>query len=841
MIAQSHLIQARASLADDEPKEAVIVLAALLEKDQPTAEIGQRARYYLGLAYKKDGQHAKAEEILDALAKTPAASVANDARFLLGQSRFDAGQYAESIEPLQQYLQERPDGDVADHALAYLALAKAEVGRNDEAAVDLESLRSRFPKSPAIAPAAIRFAEAAFEQKNFAKAANWFQAASTSAGTDLQAKALSGLGWSYFESKEFEKSAAAFEQCLAAKPDERTAAEAARMRGLAFESAGKLEEAGKSYALVIVRYAQTDQAGPAALARARLLAKSKKSVDAARAYADFIRDHPKSIDAAPLEFVLAEWGWTLVDADDYESADKIFTRLLDEFPESPKAVDARLNLAESAFLAKKFDAVEKLLAPIVEGRIKAEPSIVHSALFRLGRTLVELKDFAGAESTFDKLLTDAPGGSLQKEASFWRSEAAFQKGDSETAEKGFAALIDDDGAKDALWLSTAKVRRLQCFVQQKRWDDVIELAEKLEKELELDPLFAEAPYAKGRALQAQALFDKARTAYETAIASRKRGELAAKAQFMIGETYYHEKAYKDALCAFLKVEILYEDCPTWQAAALLEAGKVHEQLAQWNEAAETYERLRRSFPRTRTRPRRKLARPPHSSAWAQATKPSHANCGDRPRAPRASNAGAGSPTRTRLTQEKGFSLDESFEQTLSAAFALPLRLPLPLDFPGAAPETAGEKAAGAAGPILKKLGIVFESVRNRYNRTPSHDRIWMGGLAACSLLGLATASNGPSIYVDAASSPGSSKRRSSSESRRKSSTRAKPLIFASSPPVRQAGPLWRSSAVGVDRRPTSNAPLRSRSRSSPSNSEKGFQRCAGSRPWPLWSGSWERF
>src|SRR5439155_459130 len=38
------------------------------------------------------------------------------------------------------------------------------------------------------------------------------------------------------------------------------------------------------------------------------------------------------------------------------------------------------------------------------------------------------------------------------------------------------------------------------------------------------------------------------------------------------------------------------DAPTWQAAALLEAGKVYERLAQWVDAAETYERLRTKFP-----------------------------------------------------------------------------------------------------------------------------------------------------------------------------------------------------------------------------------------------------
>jgi TolA-binding protein len=63
---------------------------------------------------------------------------------------------------------------------------------------------------------------------------------------------------------------------------------------------------------------------------------------------------------------------------------------------------------------------------------------------------------------------------------------------------------------------------------------------------------------------------------------------------MIGETFFHQKNYHDAIHNFLKVDILY-DAPRWQAAALLETGKSYEQLAQWADAADTYERLIEKF------------------------------------------------------------------------------------------------------------------------------------------------------------------------------------------------------------------------------------------------------
>ena len=110
-------------------------------------------------------------------------------------------------------------------------------------------------------------------------------------------------------------------------------------------------------------------------------------------------------------------------------------------------------------------------------------------------------------------------------------------------------------------------------------------------------------------------------------------ELAAQAQFMRGETYFHEDRLREALREFLRVDILY-DAPRWQAAALLEAGKAYERLDQWADAAETYSRLVDKFPkdpdvptaRSRGEAARKRAarasQPPRSAAAPQPGKSS---------------------------------------------------------------------------------------------------------------------------------------------------------------------------------------------------------------------------
>ena len=65
-----------------------------------------------------------------------------------------------------------------------------------------------------------------------------------------------------------------------------------------------------------------------------------------------------------IDGLLAEWGWSLVDADKPAEADRVFGRLLKEHPDSPFAADARFNLAESANLQQNYAEVVRLLTPL---------------------------------------------------------------------------------------------------------------------------------------------------------------------------------------------------------------------------------------------------------------------------------------------------------------------------------------------------------------------------------------------------------------------------------------------------------------------------------------------
>ncbi len=602
--ADARLVAARASLAKGNPKEAVTTLNAALADDKPSPATAEALRYYLSLAYRADGQSGKTSEILDSLAKTAAAPIAADAQFMVGQGHVEAKNYAEAVPALEKYLANKPDGEVADYALAYLVQSHLVLNEPDAAQKALDRLAEKFPKSKSLAPSRVRVAEAALSAKQYDKAAAQFRkAVGETTDPALASRARVGLGWALLDGGKPGEAAEALDGFLASSPDDPLAPEAALAQGRALEAAKQIDRALSSYAQTSEKYAKTEFGPLAALARARLLVDAKRPAEAADAFEKFITDHadykPKDPTGPGLDAIFADWGWSLIDAERPAPADNVFKRLLTEFPDSSHAADARFNLAESANQAKNHDEVIKLLTPLVAEGSKASPKLVQSGLYRLGRSQAEKGDWVAAGKTLDRLLNEFRDTPFRREAKLLRSEVALEAGDAKTADETLAALqLEPATPTDPQGFALAvRRRRVRSLFARKQWKAVVDAADALLAEAPDDPLAAEVQFHRGRALMSMspARYDDARAAFTSVIESRKGGDLVARAQLMIGETYFHQKDYHEAVRQFLKVDILY-DAPSWQAAALLETGKAYELLSQWADAADSYERLRSKFP-----------------------------------------------------------------------------------------------------------------------------------------------------------------------------------------------------------------------------------------------------
>jgi TolA-binding protein len=585
------LIRGQALFALDRRDESIAQLRSLLGA-RPEPEVERPARYQLAAALHKSGKLDDAlSELAPVLAAPTADAVAADACYLAATCHYEKKDHAAAIPLFTRHIELQPQGELVPAAWSYIAIGQAALGQFDQMRPAVTALLKTYPKAASTPTALLRVAELCYGAKRHDLASELYAELAQRGGADpLHAQAVSGLGWCSFQQKKYGAAAATFAQLLAAHPADPLAAEAAYVRGRALEADNKTADAITAYALVTAQYGSSPFAFDAALQRARVLQKMQDTPQAIAAYADLAQRFPQS---KSLDVVLNEWAWVHLLAKQEPEAAKLFDQLLTRFPDSPLVADATLNAAELLYSQKQYDAVLARLTPLLAKPLPAK--VREPMLFRIGRTQVERQAWDATRAAFDALAKEFPKSQFRREAAFWLAEADHQSRRPREVVVRLASLLAEPAAAEP-WLPTAWLRLAQAQGELKQWKESVLTCEELIKRFPAYDLVNLAHYHRGRALQTLARFDEAREAYRRAIAVRP-DETAARSQLMMGESYFHQRRYGEAVREFLKVEILY-DFPEWQAAGLLEAGKCHELLEDWGRAVEAYNRILQRFPKS---------------------------------------------------------------------------------------------------------------------------------------------------------------------------------------------------------------------------------------------------
>jgi len=219
------------------------------------------------------------------------------------------------------------------------------------------------------------------------------------------------------------------------------------------------------------------------------------------------------------------------------------------------------------------------------------------AVYLQGQIAVARQDWQRAGEVFQKFVEQFPRSTRRLVAEFWVAEAAYRQKDYPEAEKRFERLMSEIQGQTENWLGMIPLRRAQLLAAKRQWLDAYEIASKIEKQYPGFEQQYEVDYLLGRCLAARAEFEAARAAFRRVIESPqgRRTETEAMARWMIGETYFHQKNYEAAIREYIALEVLCA-YPTWQAAALLQAGKCRELLGEHQEAARLYARLLKQYP-----------------------------------------------------------------------------------------------------------------------------------------------------------------------------------------------------------------------------------------------------
>lgn len=615
-------LRGRSLLERKQFDQAATVLKPLVDGTQGAQAL--QNRYLLALAYQGLGQYDNALAQLAAVLKAGTGRLKADAQSVDASIRMKLGRFADAVAPLEALLATKPTGEEAIQAKAQLAVCYAWSKQLDKAKRLYADLVARHADHKLLAPTTEQVAEAAFAAGDWDWSAQLFTR--LAAGGDdgaSQVRGLSGLGWSQFRGGHLAEAAATFQQLLGKNPPEPVAAEAALVLGQVLQKQGEADPALAMYDRVIDKHPGSRQFPGALLAAARLCHQLKQDQRAAKLYGRLVEDYPKLLaqatppgrpagspdpaakgarptggDGLPdLDELLYEWAWSLFDLGRTDESRAVFERIHKDHPKCPFWSDATYRLAQSAFEAKDYARAGALVAELLAGQPK--PQIREHALYLQGQAAAGQQKWDEVRAAFASLLADFPQSALRTVAEFWLAETHYRKKEYEAAGKQLDDLARRTQGQKESWMAMIALRRAQVLAHQKKWSEAYAIASKIAAGYPKFEQTYEVDYVLGRCLASRAEYDEARQAYKRVIGSPEgaKTETAAMAQWMIGESYFHQKNYEAALRAYTRVEILYA-FPKWQAAALLQAAKCRELLGEWNEAVRLYGQLLEKYPNT---------------------------------------------------------------------------------------------------------------------------------------------------------------------------------------------------------------------------------------------------
>jgi TolA-binding protein len=593
---------ARSFLARKQPERALAILEPLVASESPAGSPTSTAahdaatqRYLLAVAYVGVERYEDALKMLEPILAESRGELKSDAERAQATALVALKRYAEAVVPIEAYLAAQPQGDGAAWALGELAICQARSKQLDRSKQTYGRLASEHPGSKLIPPTAAALAEASLAEGDKQWSADLFRSLTNDGNpAEYVARGLSGVAWSQFAAGQLAEAAGAFEQLLARYPQDPLAAEAALVRGQILDRLKQPENALAMYRLVIEKHAEAPQLPQALLGAARICDRLQQNAEAAELFERLDREFP---DLPEREAALYEWAWVLQKLKQPAQADVLFERLRSAMPRSQFWGDAVYRLAEHAKEAKNFDRATALVTELIAG--DPGPPILPHALYLQGQIAVAAEHWNKVQAPLARLVAEFPDSKLAPLAKYFLAEAAYRQDDYETASERFAALAQETKGGQEKWLPMVALRRAQILALQKKRPEALELAQQIAAQQPGFEQQYEVDYLIGRCLAAEGSFEDARTAYRKVTRSETGGktETAAMAQWMIGESYFHQKNYETALREYLRVEILYA-YPTWQAGAELQAGKCHEELGEWKQASELYAKLLKTYPDT---------------------------------------------------------------------------------------------------------------------------------------------------------------------------------------------------------------------------------------------------
>ncbi len=595
-----------------------VVRAALAAREADKAEqwlphalkaadkrVAATARYYSALLKADRRELGAALKELESLLNEPdTVAFLPEAYFLAGRCAFGTEDYETALRNFSVFLQARTDHDLGAYARGYRAICYAQLGRADDALRELDTLQKANPTL--YVQTKLACADAFYGIEAYDVAARLYDevAASEAVPAETAAFALAGAAWAKYYNDRAEEALRDATRFLGQYKSSEIVPEMLLLEGYASKKLGQLEQAIAAFRRVTEEHPDSPLAVDAMLALARTLTQAQRFVEAAAAYAACLErlgeeahstgKQARAVGAFDQATIRQEYAWVLWKAGRGDEALKEYRLAIRAAGGGEKAPEAALNAAQ--LLIEQRDAASiKEATALLSGVLKRSNTAAHRgrALLLLARASVAAERWSDAERYARQFLDTSPAQEQQSEALYILVEALYEQGKSSE----LAKVVQDAVASTpptAAWWPNVQLRQVQVLIAEQDWQAAVQAASRLVEAAPSPEFRFLGHFYRGRALMGVGQLDRALDEFQQALKSPS-SEIAARAQFMIGEVHFARGAYEEAIREFLKVDVVYE-IPRWRAAALVEAGKCYEKLNQPKAAADLYRRVLREFP-----------------------------------------------------------------------------------------------------------------------------------------------------------------------------------------------------------------------------------------------------
>lgn len=572
-------VQAECNLQLKQYDKAEAIYRDLVESDVQHPEREQwQMRLALSLFLQK--KYAEVVAVMEpAVSELKKADNVAEAQFLIGASQFSLDKTKPAIPALEASLKANAKWRQADETAIFLARAYRAENRLDDAVKTISKAIADFPNSQHLAHAHYRLGEYSYAKEDYAKAVEEYDAVITGdAASPFTPYAIYGKGWSFLKTQKYAEAVAAFTDLIDKFQEHSLVADGHFARAMANRQDGKYQAAIDDVNEFLKSDPDLNGKSDALYERGLAEVALQKNAQAVDTFSQLLKDNEKYANADKVLYELA-WAYKLQEGEDPQNkAVETFAKLAKQAPDSSLAAEAHFHVGESLYDEKKYDEAEKEYVAALKGAGKSD--LGEKAIYKLGWSHFQTKDYEAALASFSDQVKTYPKGPLYSDALFMQAEAQFRLENYEAALPIYTAAKELKASSPTIEVLTL-LHGGQSASQQEKWEDAISWLSAIPADHADSPYLAEAHYELGWAKQNAGQVKEAEKDYEIAAAT-SRGEVGARARFMIGELYFNDKKYDDAIKHFQRVMFGYGgDNATaavkkWQAKSGYEAARCSE-------------------------------------------------------------------------------------------------------------------------------------------------------------------------------------------------------------------------------------------------------------------------